>query len=224
MGVDKTMGKIRVLAASWRPDILQEIRNCLAGGRADIELVGGAYDRNQAARRATELRADVVLVEFSQPGVGGAGTARMLQELPARPKVIAFAARSDHETAIEVLKSGADGFLLGKDFKRGLARAVMAVHADLTHLGPEAAAALLDEFKTESRTPLIPDDTPPLSRRETQIVMMVAEGLTNDEMAERLEISERTVNIHRSNLRKKLGKPSPAWLTRYAIERGLLKW
>jgi len=175
----------------------------------------------KALNIALGLRVDIALVEFKENDSCGLEATKALIESRFRTKIIAYTSGGSRKAALELLSSNASGYLIGGDFK-GITTAIRVVGDGGVYLGSEAAALLIAEVNTMTRQNLHSFRETKLSVRETQILVMIAEGLTNLEMAMRLDIAERTVNVLREKLRAKLGRPSPGWLTRYAIEYGLV--
>jgi DNA-binding NarL/FixJ family response regulator len=178
----------------------------------DVELAGEAATGEEALRRAEELSADVVLMDLKMPGMGGIEATRAIVGQSPRTGVIVVTMFEDDESVFAALKAGARGYVL-KDAGRGeLLRAIRAVARGEALLGAPIARRVLEQF---SEPP--PTVTPPhfeeLTARELEVLGLIARGLKNREIAEKLVISERTVGNHVSNIFAKVpiaSRPSSA--------------
>jgi DNA-binding NarL/FixJ family response regulator len=176
-----------------------------------VQLVGESGDGEEALSLARRLKPDVVLVDIQVPGLDGFQlTQRLRQELPAA-KVLIVSMHRESERVVEALRLGANGFLSKAQAITELAVALEAVMSGAVYLAPGAAAQGREQ--------------PPaaLSRREQEVLVLVAEGLASKEIAQRLGIRVRTLEAHREKLRGKLQLRSVAELTRYALAHGLLE-
>lgn len=175
----------------------------------DIELVGEAASGEEAVRLADELLADVVLMDLKMPGMGGIEATRTIVGRNPHTGVIVVTMFEDDESVFAALKAGARGYVL-KDADRGmLLRAIRAVAQGEVLLGAPIARRALEQFahppipvlpRPEKHSPLFDDLTP----REQEVLRLIAQGLRNREIAEKLVISEKTVGNHVSNIFTKL--------------------
>ena len=183
-------------------------------GSAEWKVVGEAKDGLEAVAKARELAPDLVLLDITMPGMNGLeACARILEELP-RTKIILLSMHSGSDVVRAAAKAGAMGYVLKDSAPEVLEEALRAVLQGKTFFSPAAAAMQEAELTCDVRD---------LSRREAQVLEQIADGYTTHQIAERLCISAKTVETHRTNLMKKLNIDNVAGLTRYAIRFGLAK-
>ena len=176
----------------------------------DVELVGEAATGEEAVRLAEELLADVVLMDLKMPGMGGIEATRGIVGRNPHAGVIVVTMFEDDESVFAALKAGARGYVL-KDADRGmLLRAIRAVARGEALLGAPIARRVLEQFSGSPPTPAPPPPERPsplfdeLTPRELEVLRLIAQGLKNREIAEKLVISEKTVGNHISNIFVKL--------------------
>lgn len=208
-------GKIRVVIA----DDHALVRSGLEGILAlfdDIELVGEAAGGEEVVRMCEQTQPDVVLMDLVMPGLDGtAATAEILRGCPAI-RILALTSFSDEELIEHALRAGAIGYLMKDITGDQLAAAIRAAHAGKPTLAPEAARVLMHAVATPAA--LGKDLTP----RERQVLGLVAEGLTNAEIAERLVISLSTAKTHVSSIISKLGAASRTEAAALAVRHRLV--
>jgi DNA-binding NarL/FixJ family response regulator len=192
-----------------------------------IDVVGEASDGGEAVALARELRPDVVLMDIRMPGVDGLTATRQLTEDPALSdvKVVILTTFDLDEYVFEAIRSGASGFLVKDTDPEELVRAVRAVVAGDALLSPRVTRRLIGEFATRARTPGTTDRRALdlLTEREREVVALVAEGLSNDEIAARLFLGIATVKTHVSRAMGKLNARDRAQLVVFAYESGLVR-
>jgi NarL family two-component system response regulator LiaR len=182
----------------------------------DIEIVGEAESGADAVALCDRLRPDVVLMDLVMPGMdGSAATEEILRVCPAT-KVVALTSFSDRELIESALRAGAIGYLMKNVSGEQLAAAIRGAHAGQPTLAPEVAEALIHVVTTPAS---LGDD---LTARERQVLTLVAEGLTNAEIAERLVISLSTAKTHVSSVITKLGVSSRTEAATVAIRQRLI--
>lgn len=174
---------------------------------ADVALVGEAATGEAAIRLAGELRPDIVLMDLKMPGMGGIAATRAIVGRDPRVGVIVLTMFEDDESVFAALQAGARGYVL-KDAGRGtLLRAIRAVAWGETLLGPSIARRVLDQFAGPAPAPAAPRPAAgfdELTPRELEVLRLIARGLRNRAIADRLSISEKTVGNHISNIFAKL--------------------
>ena len=174
----------------------------------DVELVGEAATGEEAVRLAEELLADVVLMDLKMPGMGGIEATRAIAGRNPHTGVIVVTMFEDDESVFAALKAGARGYVL-KDADRGmLLRAIRAVARGEALLGAPVARRVLEQFSGSPPAPPYPQRSSPLfdelTPRELEVLRLIAQGLKNREISEKLVISEKTVGNHISNIFVKL--------------------
>jgi NarL family two-component system response regulator LiaR len=182
----------------------------------DIELAGQAGDGEEAVRLCRELRPDVVLMDLVMPGLSGVEATRQILATCPGAKVVALTSFTDDDLIGETLRAGAIGYLMKNVSADQLADAVRAAHAGRSTLAPEAADALVRSVSA----PRPGADS--LTAREREVLKLMADGLSNADIAERLVIGVATVKTHVSSIISKLGVSSRTEATALAIRRGLV--
>ncbi|MFC5724598.1 response regulator [Streptomyces gamaensis] len=203
----------------WRDAVARDL------AAAGYEVVATAGDGPQAVRRARAAAPDVLVLDLNLPGLPGAAVCRQLvAELPAL-RVLVLSASGEHADVLEAVKSGATGYLVKSASTGELLDAVRRTAEGDAVFTPGLAGLVLGEYRrvAAAPAPAAPEeaDAPRLTERETEVLRLVAKGLSYRQIAERLVISHRTVQNHVQNTLGKLQLHNRVELVRYAIERGL---
>jgi len=190
-----------------------------------IEVVGEAEDGEEAIRKAEELAPDVVLMDVRMPRVSGIeATQRLAESLPTT-RIIVLTVSDEEDDLYEAIKAGATGYLLKEISIEEVADAVRAVMQGQTLISPSMASKLIAEFanlsKVASQRSSVP--APRLTDRELDVLRLVAQGLTNREVAEQLYIAENTVKNHVRNILEKLHLHSRMEAVLYAVREKLFE-
>ena len=200
----------------------------LLNAEPDIEVVAEAADGVEAVRLARETRPDVVLMDIRMPGVDGLEATRRIAAEPELrdTRVVILTTFELDEYVFEALRTGASGFLVKDTEPVELLRGVRAVAAGDALLSPGVTRRVIGEFATATGgrgRPAPPEQLGQLTDREREVMVLVAEGLSNDEIAARLVISPATAKTHVSRAMVKLGARDRAQLVVYAYEAGLIR-
>jgi DNA-binding NarL/FixJ family response regulator len=200
----------------------------LLGAEPDIDVVGEASDGLRAVEVVRATRPDVVLMDIRMPGVDGLEATRRIAADPelAATRVVILTTFELDEYVFEALRTGASGFLVKDTEPVDLLRGVRAVAAGDGLLSPSVARRVIGSFATASargRRPEPPPELDQLTDREREVMALVAEGLSNDEIAARLVISPATAKTHVSRTMIKLGARDRAQLVVHAYEAGLIR-
>lgn len=211
---------IRVLLADDHT-LVREGLGLILASQGDIEVVGGAASGQEALNACRTLRPDVVIMDIAMPGITGIeATARITGLYPAtRIVVLSMHATSEH--VYQALRAGATGYLVKESAGSEVAAAVRAAAMGRRYLSRQIAEAVVDDYaRLRSR---IPDRTPleSLSRREREVLQLVADGRSSSQIAAVLRLSPKTVETYRSRLMHKLGVHDVAGLVKLAVEHGL---
>jgi DNA-binding NarL/FixJ family response regulator len=212
--------KTRVLLADDHAVVRSGLRAVL-DAEPDIEVVAEAQDGAEAVQRAAAGDVDLAILDVSMPRLTGLqATVELRRRSDVR--VLILSVHDNEQYFFEALRAGASGYVLKSAANRDLVEACRAAMRGEPFLYPNAIVALVREYLEQARRgEAAPSD--PLTPRELQIVKLIAEGHTSDEIAADLVISRKTVDHHRANILAKLEMRSVADLTRYAIRRGLIE-
>jgi DNA-binding NarL/FixJ family response regulator len=212
--------KTRILLADDHEVVREGLRMVLDSA-PDLEVVAQASDGAEAVALAMSADVDLAVLDITMPRMTGLQAARELSERKPDTKVLILSMHDNEQYFFEALKAGASGYVLKSAANRDLIEACRASMRGEPFLYPAAVRALVrDYLERASRGEATPED--PLSPRELEVVKLIAEGLTSEEIGEQLFISRKTVDRHRENVLEKLGMRNRVELTRYAIRRGLV--
>jgi DNA-binding NarL/FixJ family response regulator len=197
----------------------------LLDAQADIEVVGEAGDGDEAVRLAAELTPDVMLMDIRMPGVDGLSATRRIaaDERSAGVRVVILTTFGLDEYVFEAIRSGASGFLVKDTEPEELVQAVRVVAGGKALLSPSVTRQLIAEFAARAKEPGEAAGLEELTDREREVVALVAEGLSNDEIAGRLFVSPATAKTHVSRAMGKLRARDRAQLVVIAYESGLVR-
>lgn len=213
---------IRALICDDHMMVRQGVRMVLQS-EPDIELVGEAGTGEEAVALAAELKPDVVIMDLSLPDISGIDATRRIKEAVPATRVIALTMHEEEPYVLEVLKAGADGYIVKRSAAADLVNAIRQVIQGQAVLDPVVTRAVVSGYVTRPAPTTAAREDIPLTPRELEILVLVAEGNTNAEIAKKLYISEKTVQTHRSNMLDKLGIHDRTELVRYAIRLGLIE-
>lgn len=216
------MNKVRVLIVDDHVIVRDGVRMILEA-QPDIEVVGEASDGREALEKARQLSPSVVLMDIAMPGMNGLeATAAIRQELPD-VQVLVLTMHEDYEYFFEVLRAGASGYVLKGASSNDLVSAIRAVHQGGVYLHPAVAKNLVSDYVKRMEPGEDRARYDGLSDRERQVLKLVAEGKTSQQIAEELFLSVNTVQTHRSHIMEKLGLHNRTDLIRYALRKGLVE-
>jgi DNA-binding NarL/FixJ family response regulator len=208
--------RIRILVADDHP-MLREGLVAVLGTQPDFEVVGEAADGSEAVRLAETLRPDVILLDLEMPGVDGVAALERLRDAGSTSRAIVFTAYDTDQRILGALRAGARGYLLKGASRTEIFDAIRTVHAGGSLLEPGVTTRLLDQLR-EDRQP-----RERLTPRELEVLVLIAEGLHNSEIAGRLFVTERTVKFHVSSILAKLGADNRTEAVALATRRGLIR-
>ncbi|MGW4230271.1 response regulator [Streptomyces sp. NPDC004980] len=216
---------IRVLIADDQMMVRQGF-TVLLDAEPGIEVVGQAVDGVEAVEKVAELAPDVVLMDIRMPRLGGIDATRSITGAPGSTvRVLVLTTFDLDEYVYEALRAGASGFLLKDASAAELAQAVRVVAAGDALLAPNITKRLIAEFSRVSTAPRAPsrDRVGALTERETEVLSLIAQGLSNAEIAGRLVVAEQTVKTHVSRILVKLGLRDRTQAAVFAYESGLVR-
>ncbi|MFK4145670.1 response regulator [Streptomyces sp. NPDC004065] len=221
-----TSGSIRVLIADDQQMVRQGF-TVLLNTQPDIEVVGQAVNGLDAVAQVAELAPDVVLMDIRMPELGGIEATRRITTGAATPdtRVLVLTTFDLDEYVYEALRAGASGFLLKDASADKLAEAVRVIAAGDALLAPGVTRRLIAEFSRMNGRPRTPLKTRvgDLTERETEVLTLIAHGLSNAEIAERLVVAEQTVKTHVGRILVKLGLRDRTQAAVFAYESGLVR-
>ena len=207
-----------MLVADDHPVVRKGLQSCLSrAGR--LRLVGEAADGDEALRKARELHPDVVLMDISMPGMNGLMVTEMLRKELPQVKVLVVSVQRNKDAIFRVIQAGAHGYVSKEAPSEEVIRAIESVHGGEPYFSEEIARAALYEFiNSGGRKEPFAQLTP----REREVLVLIAEGKSNKEIADQLNIGVRTIETHRERIMRRLNIHSVAGLTKYAIANGLV--
>jgi DNA-binding NarL/FixJ family response regulator len=208
--------KIRILLADDHAILRKGVR-MMIDSEPDLEVVGEAKTGREAIDEARNLKPDIVLMDVSMPELNGIeGTRRICEEL-SQTKVIGLSMHRDSVYVREILRAGARGYLLKDSEDDDLIRAIRAVARGEAFLSPAVSDAVLSDYRKHVSNPV---DL--LTSREREVLTMIAEGKTNKEIANALNLSVYTIESHRGSVMDKLNLHNTGDIVRFALRNGLM--
>ncbi len=211
----------RILLADDHAVVRSGLRLVLEG-EPDMRVVAEVADGAEAVRVALEAHVDLAILDVAMPRMTGLQAAAELTRRAPRTRILMLSMHDNEQYLFEALKAGASGYVLKTAADRDLVAAVRAAMRGESFLYPAAISALVrDYLERASAGEETPED--PLTPRELQVLKLIAEAHTNDQIAAELGIARRTVERHRANILGKLHMRDRVELTRYAIRRGLVQ-
>ncbi len=200
-------------------DIVRRGINALLATEDDIEVVGEARNGHEALAKANSLSPDVILMDIVMPEMDGIEAIQRLTEHDAETKILVLTSFATDDKIFPAIKAGALGYLLKDSGPEELVTAIKQVHAGESSLHPTIARRLLQEV---SRPPKNAEERDGLTEREVDVLQLVAQGQSNQDIAETLVISEATVRTHMSNILGKLHLASRTQAALYALKEGIV--
>jgi DNA-binding NarL/FixJ family response regulator len=213
--------KTKILIADDHPIVLRGLRTVL-DAQADLEVVAHATDGQEAVEAALSTDIHLAVLDISMPRKTGLQAAREITRRRPEVRVLMLSMHDSEQFLFEAIRAGAAGYVLKSSVDRDLVEACRATMRGEPFLYPGGVQALMREYLERSRSGETAE-AELLTPREEEIVKLIAEARTNDEIATTLVISKKTVERHRANILEKLGMRDRVELTRYAIRRGLIE-
>ncbi|SNS14348.1 two component transcriptional regulator, LuxR family [Streptosporangium subroseum] len=198
----------------WRDGLARDL------AEAGYEVVAAVGEGRQAVRVAAAVRPELVVLDLQLPDLSGVEVARRLAASDPPPRVLVLSASGEQDDVLAAVKAGASGYLLKSASKEEFLEAVRRTAGGDAVFTPGLAGLVLGEYRRLAAQPA-PDVAPRLTERETEVLRLVAKGLSYKQIAERLVLSHRTVQNHVQNTLNKLQLHNRVELVRYAIEQGL---
>ena len=215
------MRKIRILLADDHQLMRSGIRLMLER-EADLSVVGEAGDGREAVALAKSLRPDVVVMDIGMANLNGIEAAQQMTGDRPEIAVVMLSMHSDESYVLRALKAGARGYLLKDSAEADLIKAVHAVAGGKSFFSPAVSKVLLDDYVRKLRRSGTEDAYDPLTPREREVLQLIAEGKSNKDIANLLNLSVYTVESHRANLMEKLNVRGLPELILYAVRKGII--
>jgi two-component system response regulator NreC len=216
------MNKLRVLIADDHTLVREGLR-ALLEAQGDFEVIAEASNGHEAVQRALEMRPDVVLMDIGMPELDGFEATRRILKASPTIRVLVLTVHETEDYFFRVLEAGAHGFLVKDAASTDLVAAVRAVHRGGMFLHPPLAKRLVEDYLQRVTTGEERTSYEALTPREREVLKLIGEGYTNQEIADQLSLSINTVQTHRSRIMDKLNLHSRAELMKYAVRMGLLR-
>ena len=185
-----------------------------------LEVVGEARDGRQAVELVKQLKPDIILMDVSMPDMNGFDATRRVHEFDSNVKVLMLTMHDEEELVARCLEAGAAGYIIKDAPASQLLYAIETVHKGERYLSPNVLKKVMDGYVKNTNRPQTSYDR--LTAREREILKLLAEGLTVKEIAVRLNLSVKTVEVHKHNLMKKIDVHDKAELIKYAIQKKLI--
>ena len=208
---------IRILIADDHGVVAEGLKQ-LVEAEPDMQVVALVGDGREAVQQARDSQPDVVLMDLSMPELNGADATRAILQRDPKCRVIVLSMYAQREYVRRALKAGAAGYVVKRSAAKEVVEAIRAVHAGQRYLSPRVADVVLEDYSDDKQD----DPLARLSAREREVLQLLAEGNTGAQIAERLSLSQKTVETYRARLVEKLGIRDVAGLVRFAIQRGIV--
>jgi len=187
-----------------------------------LTVVGEADDGRQAVEKASSLKPDVVVLDIGMPNLNGIEACAQITQTSPTASVVMLSMHSDEAYVLRALKAGARAYLLKDSAESDLVRAVQAVSEGKSYFSPAVSKVLLEDYVRKMQRSGVEDSFDLLTPREREILQLVAEGKSNKDVANLLNLSVYTVETHRANLMQKLNLRSVPELILYAVRKGII--
>ncbi|NOX55882.1 MAG: response regulator transcription factor [Planctomycetes bacterium] len=216
------MDRIRILLVDDHSVVRAGLRMLLES-QPDMEVVGEAEDGRAAIEKTNELRPDIVVMDIAMPEISGLEATERIKAEHPDVKILTLTMHEDERYFFRALHAGASGYMAKGAPPEDFVSAVRAIAQGQAYIYPALTKKLLDEYLTRSSEKAAAEPDDGLTKREREVLRLIADGYTSREIGEMLGISPHTVERHRQNTMAKLGLHSRAELIKYAIRKGLIE-
>ena len=213
------MSKAKLLLVDDHVVVRQGLK-ALFANEPDVEIVGEAGNGREALSCIPELQPDVILMDISMPGLNGIEATRQIRQTHPDVKVVVLSMHANEEYVFQVLRAGASGYVLKQSDSMEVLNAIRAALSGGSFLSPPISRTVIDDYVRRAEARGQGSDLELLTSRQREVLQLLAEGLSNQEIAKQLSISIKTVETHRSNMMNKLGVSSKTELIKYALRKG----
>ncbi len=218
------MKKTKILIADDHSIVRDGLKN-LVRGTPDFSLVAEAADGETAVRLASLRRPDVAILDISMPKLNGIEATKLIKQQHPEIKVLILTIHEDEEYVYQIVRAGADGYMIKNAEKKEILVAIRAVLREEPFFSPGISRLIVEKFIKRAKEQQKVQDPGKqlLTDREQEVLQLIAQGQTSRQIAEQLFLSLSTINTHRANLMQKLNIHDTAGLVRYAMQRGMIK-
>jgi two-component system, NarL family, response regulator NreC len=215
------MPKTKILIVDDHSVVIEGIKRTL-DYHQEVQVVGEAYDGKQAIAKVRALKPDIVIMDISMPDIDGLSATTQIKQLSADTRIIIFSAHFKKDLLLSLFEAGISGYVLKQDHISDLILAIDAVRAGGTYFSKVAPAILLTHMNELEDESLNDSKYGRLTRREREIFLLLADGYSVKEIAEKLLVSKKTIDVHKYKIMAKLDVKTSSELTKIAVRRGLI--
>lgn len=216
------MKKIKVLIADDHEILRYGVKTYLSSAE-DIDIVGEASSGEECLELFEKHEPDVCVLDIGMPGKNGIETSKAIREIDPDVKILILSMHIDKNILTDVLEANINGYLLKNTDKSDLLQSIRSIAKGQKVFSDQISNMITDSFLKKDDAQTNNDAIGKITRREREVLQLIVDGLTSQEIAEKLYISPRTVDTHRFNLMQKLELKNTAGLVRYALEHGLIE-
>ena len=213
--------KIKLLLVDDHPIVLEGIKSHLSA-QDGFEVVGDAADGEEAIRQARRLLPDIILMDISMPHMNGLEAMTLLRKQVPNAKILVLTMHDKKEYISQIFRLGARGYLLKDTSPAELVHAIKSIYAGELVFSSTVSRILVGELVSEGEKELKRPRSSELSEREREVLVLIAEGHSNKEIADRLLVGVRTIETHREHIMRKLDIHTVAGLTKFTIVKGMI--
>lgn len=212
---------VRILVVDDHTIVRQGLK-ALLEAQPGFQVIGEADNGREAVKKAQELSPDVVIMDIAMPILNGLEATRQIKRVLPDTKVIALTMYNDEEYVFQILKSGASGYLIKETAAIELINAIRSIKMGNPFFSPAISRKIMESYLREDTEKKPKGESDKLTNREKEVLQLIAEGYTNNEIGNLMNISVKTVETHRAHIMSKLDIHDVAGLIKYAIKKGLV--
>jgi len=202
--------------------IVRQGLKALLEAHSGFVIVGEAENGREAVKKAQELSPDIVIMDIAMPVLNGLEATRQIKRALPDTKVLALTMYNDEEYVFQILKSGASGYLIKETAANELITGILSIKSGNPFFSPSISRKIMESYLNEDEDKKGKGESDKLTNREKEVLQLIAEGYTNNEIANLMNISVKTVETHRAHVMSKLDIHDVAGLIKYAIKKGLV--
>jgi two-component system, NarL family, response regulator NreC len=202
--------------------IVRQGLKALLEAYSGFTIVGEAENGREAVKKAQELNPDIVIMDIAMPVLNGLEATRQIKKALPDTRVLALTMYNDEEYVFQILKSGASGYLIKETAANELITAILSIKSGNPFFSPSISRKIMESYLNEDEDKKSKGESDKLTNREKEVLQLIAEGYTNNEIGNLMNISVKTVETHRAHVMSKLDIHDVAGLIKYAIRKGLV--